>query len=167
MNPVNLTKPLPQVWRTPPSLRATGRLNAEFTTAKNNHTAPPAGSVPAAGERGHAGSTAAWHRSAQPLLSCHRICSSLSTRRHKIRFVSARLEFLGGTGVAVLLQKFRFRPCLDPQPLQPRTPSLAPRHFPTDPNRRPGRVESICNLRGIYCRTSPVRSCTHKPAAKF
>ncbi len=45
-----------------------------------------------------------------------------------------------------------FRPCLDPQPLQPRTPSQPPRHFQTSPSRRLGRVASIGSLRPFDCR---------------
>ena len=47
-------------WRTPPSLRSTGRLNGGLTTADSNHIAPLAGSVLAAGKRGHVGPTAVW-----------------------------------------------------------------------------------------------------------
>ena len=45
-----------------------------------------------------------------------------------------------------------FRPCLDPQPLQPRTPSQPPRNFQTGPSRRLGRVASIGSLRMLDCR---------------
>ena len=57
----------PTGWRTPPSLRATGRLNADLTTADNNHIAPLAGSVPVAGKRGDVGSG----RDRIPARSCH------------------------------------------------------------------------------------------------
>ena len=46
----------------------------------------------------------------------------------------------------------RLRPRLDPQPLQPRTPSRPPRHSQTRPSRRPGRVASTCSLRVLDCR---------------
>ena len=39
----------------------------------------------------------------RPLLFCHRLCPSPSTRRYKICIVSVRVEFLGGIGVAALL----------------------------------------------------------------
>ena len=45
-----------------------------------------------------------------------------------------------------------FRPCLDPQPLQPRTPSQPPRNFQTGPGHRLGRVASTCSLRPFDCR---------------
>ena len=45
-----------------------------------------------------------------------------------------------------------FRPWLDPQPLQPRTPSQPPRNFQTGPGRRLGRVASIGSLRPFDCR---------------
>ena len=44
------------------------------------------------------------------------------------------------------------RPCLDPQPFQPPTPSQSPRHFQTRPSRRPGRVASTCSLIVLDCR---------------
>ncbi len=37
-------------------------------------------------------------------VSCHRICSPAPTRRHKIRVISAQIEFLGGTGSLEMLQ---------------------------------------------------------------
>ena len=39
-------------WWTPPSLLAAGRLNANFTTADNNHITSLAGSIPVVGKRG-------------------------------------------------------------------------------------------------------------------
>ena len=45
-----------------------------------------------------------------------------------------------------------FRPCLDPQPLQPRTPSQPPRHLQAEPLGRPGRMASTCSLRPFDCR---------------
>ena len=94
-------------WRTPPSLRSTGRLNGGLTTADSNHIAPLAGSV-SCGRQARTCRTdcrmAACRR--RPLLSCHRICSSPSTRGHKIRIVSAQFEFLGGTG-AILHRRVR------------------------------------------------------------
>ncbi len=53
----------------------------------------------------------------------------------------------------------RLRPCLDPHPLQPPTPSQPPRHFQTSPSHRLGRMASTCRLRvlyyGFFC-TGPV-----------
>ena len=46
------------------------------------------------------------------------------------------------------LQKFHLRPCLDPQPFQPPTPSQSPRHFQTRPQ--------VSRLRGR--RPSPIRT---------
>ena len=48
--------------------------------------------------------------------------------------------------------EIRRRPYLDPQPLRPRTPSQAPRHFQTRPTRRPGRLASTCSLTVQDCR---------------
>ena len=45
----------------------------------------------------------------------------------------------------------RRRPRLDPQPLQPPTPSQPPRYFQTSPNRRLGRVASTRSLRPFDC----------------
>ena len=50
-----------------------------------------------------------------------------------------------------------FRPCLDPQQLQPRTPSQPPCNFQTGPDRRLARVASIGSLRPLDCRF--YRSC--------
>ena len=50
------------------------------------------------------------------------------------------------------LQIIHLRPCLDPQPFQPPTPSQSPRHFQTRPSRRPGRVASTCSLIVLDCR---------------
>ena len=53
-----------------------------------------------------------------------------------------------------------FRPCLDPQPFQPRTSSQPPRNFQTKPGRHLGRVASIGGLRPFDCRfykSCPVR----------
>ena len=52
----------------------------------------------------------------------------------------------------------RRRPCLNPQPLQPRTPSQPPRNFQTGPGRCLGRVASIGSLRPLDC-----RSCKSEP----
>ena len=48
--------------------------------------------------------------------------------------------------------EIHLRPCLDPQPFQPPTPSQSPRHFQTRPSRRPGRVASTCSLIVLDCR---------------
>ena len=42
------------------------------------------------------------------------------------------------------------RPCFDPQPFQPPTPSQPPRYFQTRPSYRPGRVVSTCSLKVLY-----------------
>ena len=47
------------------------------------------------------------------------------------------------------LQKFAAVPCLDPQPLQPPTPSHPPRRFQTAPDRCPGRVAPTRSLRAL------------------
>ena len=48
--------------------------------------------------------------------------------------------------------EIRRRPCLDPQPFQPSTPSQPPRHFQTRPSPRPGQVASTCSLNTFDCR---------------
>ena len=48
--------------------------------------------------------------------------------------------------------KIRLRPCFDPQPLQPSTPSQPPRYFQTNPSRCSGRVVSTCSLKVLDCR---------------
>ena len=45
-----------------------------------------------------------------------------------------------------------FRPCIDPQPFQPRTSSQPPRNCQSGPGRRLGRVASIGSLRPFDCR---------------
>ena len=51
------------------------------------------------------------------------------------------------------LPGIRRHPRLDPQPLQPRTPSQPPRYFQTSPSRRLGRVASTRSLRPFDCRS--------------
>ena len=46
--------------------------------------------------------------------------------------------------------EIRLHSRLDPQPLQPPTPSQPPRHFQTNPSHRPGRVASTCCLKVLY-----------------
>ena len=48
------------------------------------------------------------------------------------------------------LQKFASHSRLDPQPLQPPTPSQPSRYFQTSPSHRPGRVASTCCLKVLY-----------------
>ena len=43
--------------------------------------------------------------------------------------------------------EIRLRPCFDPQPLQPPTPSQPPRYFQTRASRCAGRVVSTCSLK--------------------
>ena len=52
------------------------------------------------------------------------------------------------------LQKFRFRPCLASQPLQPGPPPQPPRHLQAKPRRCPGRVAPACGLRAGASRPS-------------
>ena len=58
-----------------------------------------------------------------------------------------------------IASEIRFDPRLDPQPLQPPTPSQSPRHFQTLSSRRPGRVASTHSLTTLscrFCRSRPV-----------
>ena len=85
-------------WRTPPSLPATGRLNADLLTPRGQQH-----------RFGDAFGLCAWQAricrfdcrmaacQRRIPLSCHRICSPPFTRGYKIRLISAQFEFLGGT----------------------------------------------------------------------
>ena len=50
------------------------------------------------------------------------------------------------------LAEILLRPCFDPQPFQPPTPSHPTRYFQTSPSHRPGRVVSTCSLKVLDCR---------------
>ena len=71
-----------------------------LTSADSNHIAPLARSVPVAGKRGFVGSTAAWQPlSADSLYPAIESARPRSREPHKIRVISAHIEFLGETAV--------------------------------------------------------------------
>ena len=94
---------LPQVGGLHHPYDATGCLNAGLlTTTGSNRIAPLARSVPVAGKRRFVGLPCCMAvGQCRIFLSCHRICSPPLKRGHKIRVISAQIEFLGGTPLSI------------------------------------------------------------------